>query len=117
MDGSLFSYCLGFPALASIISEALHAGPVEVAHISFTPAIWDFFQLVQPEDVDRILCSVRPTAYSFDHCLAWLGLWGLVKWTKSNQFISGRESATSSIKAVGSVPLPDETVARLHHVR
>ena len=46
--------------------------------------IWDSFQLVEPEDVDRILCSVRPASCPLDPCPAWLirsAREGLAEWT------------------------------------
>ncbi|XP_066477595.1 galactose-3-O-sulfotransferase 2 [Tiliqua scincoides] len=61
------------------------ASDLDVEEIKITPLSWtDHFLLVQPEDVDRLLWSVRPSACLLDPCPAWLiraASGGLAEWT------------------------------------
>lgn len=41
----------------------------DVPLVSVQPVLWDSFQIVKPEDVDRLLWGMRPSAYLI---LAWV---------------------------------------------
>uniref|UniRef100_A0A803TMD6 Reverse transcriptase domain-containing protein n=1 Tax=Anolis carolinensis TaxID=28377 RepID=A0A803TMD6_ANOCA len=59
------------------------AMPKEVTEAPVCSNLWDSFQLVRPDDVDRILGAVRATTCSADPCPSWLiksARGGLVEW-------------------------------------
>lgn len=95
---------------------------VTVPMASVGPVILESFQLVQPEDVDRILWTGRLSASPLDPCLPLLirsVQEGLINEDKvGGKFISGGGGAASSVKA-GSGLLPPEKKAlpRFHSTR
>uniref|UniRef100_A0A803TKZ4 Reverse transcriptase domain-containing protein n=1 Tax=Anolis carolinensis TaxID=28377 RepID=A0A803TKZ4_ANOCA len=69
--------------IRSDLDAGLDALPGEVAEASVCSILLDSFQLVQPDDVDKILGAVRATTCALDPCLPWLlkqASGGLVDW-------------------------------------
>uniref|UniRef100_A0A803THC7 Reverse transcriptase domain-containing protein n=1 Tax=Anolis carolinensis TaxID=28377 RepID=A0A803THC7_ANOCA len=70
--------CSGFDTILTAISK-------DVARAPACPILMDSFQLVQPEDVDKVLGEVRATTCILDPCPSWLvreARGGLAEWVK-----------------------------------
>uniref|UniRef100_A0A803SUT5 Reverse transcriptase domain-containing protein n=1 Tax=Anolis carolinensis TaxID=28377 RepID=A0A803SUT5_ANOCA len=69
--------------IRSDLDASLEALPGEVTEASVCSILWDSFQFVQPDDVDKILGAVRATTCVLDPCPSWLlkqASGGLVDW-------------------------------------
>uniref|UniRef100_A0A803TWP1 Reverse transcriptase domain-containing protein n=1 Tax=Anolis carolinensis TaxID=28377 RepID=A0A803TWP1_ANOCA len=58
--------------IRSELDVSISAMPEEVPEASVCPILMDSFQLVQPDDVDKVLGAVRATTCILDPCPAWL---------------------------------------------
>uniref|UniRef100_A0A803SN06 Reverse transcriptase domain-containing protein n=1 Tax=Anolis carolinensis TaxID=28377 RepID=A0A803SN06_ANOCA len=68
----------GFDTILTAVSEDVTRAPA-------CPILMDSFQLVQPEDVDKVLGEVRATTCILDPCPSWLikeARGGLAEWVK-----------------------------------
>uniref|UniRef100_A0A803TP95 Reverse transcriptase domain-containing protein n=1 Tax=Anolis carolinensis TaxID=28377 RepID=A0A803TP95_ANOCA len=80
--------CSGFDTILTAVSEDVTSAPA-------CPILMDLFQLVQPEDVDKVLGEVRATTCILDPCPSWLvreARGGLAEWVKVVVNASLRES-------------------------
>lgn len=83
------------------------SGDVPISSVS--PDLWNSFQLVEPEGVDKILWHVRPSACLLVPCPTWLiksAQEGLAEWTEREKFILEGGSAANGIKAGSGSPPP-----------
>uniref|UniRef100_A0A803TWG0 Reverse transcriptase domain-containing protein n=1 Tax=Anolis carolinensis TaxID=28377 RepID=A0A803TWG0_ANOCA len=88
--------------IRSDLDASLEALAGEVTEASVCSILWDSFQFVQPDDVDKILGAVRATTCALDPCPSWLlkqASGGLVDWFVAiiNAFL-GQGKFPSSLK-------------------